>query len=218
MVLMLFSFGYVEFTDLDAAKEAHDTMKGTDIDGRNVNVDFATPRKEPGAGREQRANNYGDQLSEPSATLFVGNIAFGANEDMVAEPFSEHGSIVGIRLPTNPETGELKGFAYVEYASIEEATGALHAMTGAMIGGRPVRLDFSQPRAGGGGGRRGDDRGGNRGNRGRGGFSDRGGRGMPRGNWRGGDRGGRGGPRGGRGGATTNRGGFGEFKGNKVTF
>ena len=215
-MLTLPSFGYVEFANTDEAREAHDSMKGVEIDGRRTNVDFATPRKEPGAGREQRAKTYNDQLSEPSSTLFVGNISFEANEDTVGEAFGEHGDVLGIRMPTDPDTGALKGYAYVEFASVEHASNALNKMSGVLISGRPIRLDYAQPRAGGGGGR--GDRGGNRG-RGRGGFGDRGGRGgMPRGNWRGGDRG-RGGARGGgRGGSSTNRGGFGEFKGNKVTF
>lgn len=120
---------------------------------------------------------------------------------------------MGIRLPTDRETGEPKGFGYVTFASIDEAKAALEAMQGAYISSRPVRLDYSQPRpqndAGGRGGFGGRGRGGDRGGRGRGGFG--GGRG------RGGfDRGGRGGGRG-RGGST-NRGGFGDFKGQKVSF
>lgn len=131
---------------------------------------------------------------------------------MLGEEFGKHGNVIGVRLPTNPEDGRPKGFGYVQFSSVDEASGALTNMEGAFIGGRPLRLDFSTPRSntgdsprggrGGRGGGRGFDRGGRGGGRGRGGF--------------GGDRGG-GGRGGGRGGST-NRGGFGDFKGKKMTF
>ena len=100
--------------------------------------------------------------------------------------------------------GELKDLVFVEYSTIEEATAAIKGMTGQYVDARPIHLDFTTRRAGGGS--RGDNRwfgGGDRGGRGgRGGRGDRGGGGS-----RGGGRGGfRGGP------PKT------EFKGNKITF
>lgn len=116
---------------------------------------------------------------------------------------------MGVRLPTDRETGAPKGFGYVTFSTVDEATAALKGAQGIEVAGRPLRLDFSTPRPdngnfnsrGGRGGRGGGGRG-----FGRGGFGDRGG-----------SRGGRGGGRGGRGGST-NRGGFGDFSGRKTTF
>lgn len=185
-------------------------MHETELDGRQINVDFSKPKD--AAPRQDRAKQYGDnQLSPASATLFVANLAFDATTDGVAEEFAKHGEVVGVRLPTDMETGNPKGFGYVEFASVEEAQKVFGAMNGQPIMGRPVRLDYSTPRpprtgdspggrGGRGGGRGGFDRGGRGGGRGRGGF----------------DRGGRGGGRG-RGGST-NRGGFGDFQGKKMSF
>ena len=192
-------------------------MVGSEIDGRVINLDYSKPRPEgDGSARRDRAKAYGDERSPPSDTLFVGNIAFGADQDMLSEAFGAHGTVTGVRLPTDPDTGALKGFGYVSFASVEDATAAIEAMNGADIGGRPVRLDYGRARAPDG-----DRRGGF--GRGRGGFGDRGGRGgrggfgdRGRGRGRGGF-GDRGGSRGGRGGST-NRGGFGDFKGQKMKF
>lgn len=130
---------------------------------------------------------------------------------------------MGVRLPTDRETGAPKGFGYVTFSSVDEAKVAFDAMQGADLAGRSLRLDYSQPRP-----NNGDSpaRGG-RGGGGRGGFGDRGGRGSFGGRGGGGGRGGfgdrggrgagRGGSRGGRGGST-NRGGFGDFSGKKTTF
>lgn len=233
-------FGYVEFMAVDSAVQAFEAKNGELLDGRNIRIDYSTPRppknndgftpQQRGADRAQR---YGDVAKPPSKTLFVGNVSFNANEQTLTELFEEHGTINAVRLPTDRETGELKGFGYVEFSSIDEAKGAFEACQGAAIEGRPIRLDYAgersndSPRGGG------FNRGGG-GGRGRGGFNDRGGRGGGFG-----DRGrGRGGARGkqsnlqsvsqvleclltrlsgGRGG-TTNRGGFGDFSGKKVTF
>lgn len=117
------------------------------------------------------------------------------------------------------ETGNRKGFGYIQYDSIDSSREAVEKMNGAFIAGRAIRTDFSTPRdpsSGGGRGGRDGGRGGFRGGRGGGDRGDRGGRGGRGGGFRGGrgggDRGGRGG------GASRNRGGFGDFAGSKKKF
>ena len=191
-------------------------MRGAEIDNRTINVDFAEAKKEraPG-GFQDRSQKYGDTPGEPTSTLFVANLAFGSTEDDVTEAFGGYGSIMGVRLPTDRDTGKPKGYGYVQFNSVEDATAAMDAMSGQSINDRPIRLDYASQKPANNDSPRGGGRG-----RGRGGFDrgfDRGGRGGGRG--RGGsDRGGRGGGfRGGRGGST-NRGGFGDFQGRKMTF
>ncbi|KAJ4402945.1 nuclear localization sequence binding protein [Didymella pomorum] len=212
-------FGYVEFDDAGAAAKAQKEMMGYELDGRALNVDFSTPREKPANKTFDRANKFGDKRSAPSNTLFLGNLSFDCSNEVVQEAFQEYGNISRVSLPTDRETGALKGFGYVDFSSTEEASAALEALNGAEIAGRPIRLDFAAARDdsnGGGRGGFGGGRGGGRG--GRGGFGDRGGRGGGRGGRGGfGDRGGRGG-RGGARGGSFNRGGFGDFKGSKVSF
>lgn len=207
-------FGYVEFVNPSDGVKAYNAKKDHMIDGRAINLDFAAAKKEKPAagGYQERSNKYGDQLNEPSSTIFCANLAFGATEDDVSNAFGEHAPVTAVRIPTDMNTGQAKGFAYVQFGTIEEATTAFDGMKGASINGRSIRIDYASQKPQNGGGGRGGDRGGRGGGRGRGGF-DRGGRGGGRG--RGGfDRGGRGGGRGG----STNRGGFGDFKGKKMTF
>jgi nucleolin len=215
------SFGYVEFANAADAAAAHSAKQGADLDGRKLNVDYATSRNN-GDQRDKvqsRAKTFGDQTSDPTDTLWIGNISFQVDQDQLSTAFQEYGTVLGVRLPTDRETGALKGFGYVTYSSVDEAKAAMETMQGADLAGRSLRLDFSQPRPNNGDspvrGGRGGGRGGF-GDRGRGGF---GGRGGGRGGFgdRGGRGGGRGNARGGRGG-TTNRGGFGDFSGRKTTF
>jgi len=150
--------------------------------------------------------------------VFVANLSFEADEQIVQTEFEGFGNIVGLRIPTDIESGQPKGFCYIQYDSIHSARKAVEEMNGTLVAGRAIRTDFSTPRdpsaSGGRSGRGGfSDRGGRDGGRGRGG---RGGRGGARGGARGG---GRGGGRGGRGGfQSQNRGGFGDFQGKKQKF
>ncbi|KAH4918226.1 hypothetical protein HBI79_211950 [Parastagonospora nodorum] len=210
-------FGYVEFASAADAAKAKAEMHEYELDGRGLNVDFSTPREKP--DQSARANKYGDKRSAPANTLFLGNLSFDCSNEGIQEIFQEYGNITRVSLPTDRDTGSLKGFGYVDFGTVEEATAALEALNGQEVEGRAIRIDYAAPRAdNGGGGGFGGGRGGGRGSfgggrgGGRGGFGDRGGRGGGRG--RGGDRGGRGG----RGGFSTNRGGFGEFKGQKKSF
>jgi len=183
-------------------------MKDAMIDGRKPNVDFSTPRTDanPKERANKRAQSFGDAKNPESDTLFVGNISFGADENMLGEAFGAHGSVTNIRLPTDMDTGKPKGFGYITFASVEDAKSAYENMMGADVGGRAVRLDYATPRPErNGDSPRGGGRGGSRGGS-RGGF---GGRGGGRGSF-----GGRGGGRGG----STNRGGFGDFAGKKQKF
>jgi nucleolin len=209
----------VEFASIEAAMAAHGAKNGALLDGRALNVDYSQPRtqtprdKNVNGFSSDRAKRFGDTQSPASDTVFVGNISFDATNEMVQEAFESFGTITRVSLPTDMESGALKGFGYVGFSSIDEAKAAVESLNGTEIAGRNIRLDFAQPRPdrdGGGGGFRGRGRGGPRGGggfRGRGG-NDRGGRGGGRGS--GGFRGGRG--------ASTNRGGFGDFQGKKMTF
>ncbi|CCD24598.1 Nsr1p NDAI_0D02840 [Naumovozyma dairenensis CBS 421] len=186
-------YGYVDFEDKSYAEKAIQEMQGKEIDGRPINVDMSTSKP---AGGNDRAKKFGDVPSEPSDTLFLGNLSFNADKDNIYETFSKYGEIISVRIPTHPETEQPKGFGYVQFSNIEDAKKALEGLQGEYIDNRAVRLDYSTPRPANpeGGFNRGGDRGGRGG---RGGFN------------RGGDRGGRGGRggfnRGGRGGS---RGGF----------
>lgn len=168
-------YGYVDFASKTVAEKALEEMQGKEVDGRPINVDLSTSKPKTQDRSNDRAKQYGDQKSEPSDTLFIGNLSFDSNNDNVTEFFAEYGPILGVRLPTHPETEQLKGFGYVQFGSVESAQKALEALNGEFLNNRPVRLDYSTPKPQNEGGRsfggnrgRGGNRGGNRG--GRGGF------------------------------------------------
>jgi RNA recognition motif-containing protein len=135
--------------------------------------------------------------------LYVGNLSYKTTEAELRQAFEASGQVVDAKIVTDRDSGQPRGFGFVEMSSEAEAQAAIQSMHGKELSGRTLTVNEAQeraPRTGGGGG----------GGGGRGGFGggggDRGGRG---GGFGGGDRGGRGGDRGGRGGGGFDRGGRG---------
>jgi cold-inducible RNA-binding protein len=120
--------------------------------------------------------------------LYVGNLSYGTTESTLRAAFEQDGrQVVEVKVVTDRETGQPRGFAFVEMGSPADADAAIAALDGKPLDGRTLKVNHAQERSGGGGGGGGG---------GRGGFGGRGGGGGGGGGGRGG--GGRGG--GGRGG------------------
>lgn len=101
--------------------------------------------------------------------LYVGNLSFNSTEDSLADAFSQDSRKVNnVAIITDRDTGESRGFAFVEMGSEEDAQAAIEAMDGAQLDGRTLRVNEAQerqPRGGGGGGGGGGRGGSNRGRR-----------------------------------------------------
>ena len=100
--------------------------------------------------------------------LFVGNLAYQTIENDLQELFSEAGVVSSVNLMLDKFTGKSRGFAFVEYASPDEAKKAVEMFHGKDFQGRPLTVNIARPRedrpprsggGGGGGGFRGGDRG-----------------------------------------------------------
>jgi RNA recognition motif-containing protein len=91
--------------------------------------------------------------------LYVGNLPFSATEETVRTAFSAHGTVESLSLVMDRDTGQPRGFGFVEMSSAD-ASRAMQALNGADFGGRPLKVNEAQdrPRAGGGGGGRGPRR------------------------------------------------------------
>jgi RNA recognition motif-containing protein len=85
--------------------------------------------------------------------LYVGNLPFSATEDSVRALFAPHGTVETLALITDRETGNPRGFGFVEMANADAAR-AMQALNGADFDGRALRINEAQAkeRSGGGGG------------------------------------------------------------------
>ncbi|HEY1502440.1 MAG TPA: RNA-binding protein [Acidobacteriaceae bacterium] len=97
--------------------------------------------------------------------LYVGNLAFSATEADVRQWFEPHGAVESATLATDRDSGQSRGFAFVEMTNDSEAEAAITALNGTQVGGRALVVNEARPKTGGGGfggGRSGGGYGGNR--------------------------------------------------------
>ncbi|MDL2272253.1 RNA-binding protein [Desulfovibrio sp. OttesenSCG-928-I05] len=79
-------------------------------------------------------------------SIYVGNLPWSATEDEVHNLFSEHGSVLSVKLVTDRETGRARGFGFVEMEDADAAT-AVEALDNTSFGGRTLRVNEARPKA-----------------------------------------------------------------------
>jgi cold-inducible RNA-binding protein len=96
--------------------------------------------------------------------IFVGNLSFSATEDAVRSMFQAYGTIERVSLVTDRNTGQARGFGFVEMSNDAEAERAIAELNGRELDGRALNVNEARPKedrgAGGGGGYRGKSGGG----------------------------------------------------------
>ena len=78
--------------------------------------------------------------------IFVGNLSFGATEDAVRSLFAAYGSVDRVNIVTDRDTGQPKGFGFVEMSTDEEAKTAIDTLNGKELSGRAVNVSEARPR------------------------------------------------------------------------
>lgn len=89
-------------------------------------------------------------------SIYVGNLSYEITQEHLSQTFAEYGTVRRIQLPTDRDTGRLRGFAFVEMSSDAEEAKAIEALDGAEWMGRDLKVNKAKPkedRGGGGGGR-----------------------------------------------------------------
>lgn len=98
-------------------------------------------------------------------SVYVGNLSYDVTQDDLSQVFAEYGTVKRVHLPTDRETGRMRGFAFVEMESDSEEESAIEALDGAEWMGRDLKVNKAKPREDRGGSSRGGgwgDRGGSR--------------------------------------------------------
>jgi RNA recognition motif-containing protein len=91
--------------------------------------------------------------------IFVGNLSFTATEDGVRSMFEAYGAVERVSIVTDRDTGQPKGFGFVEMTNDSEAEKAISELNGTELNGRALTINEARPKTersggGGGGGRR----------------------------------------------------------------
>jgi RNA recognition motif-containing protein len=91
--------------------------------------------------------------------LYVGNLSFNTTQASIESAFAAAGEVREVAMPTDRETGQPRGFAFVTMGNAQAATAAISQLNGLMLDGRSIKVNEAQERpqrggyGGGGGGR-----------------------------------------------------------------
>jgi len=83
--------------------------------------------------------------AEPNQKLFIGGLAWAATDEDLQSAFAPFGEVVSASVVRYPDTGRSKGFGFVEFATVEEASKAKEEMDGKEVVGRSIKVDFARP-------------------------------------------------------------------------
>lgn len=79
-------------------------------------------------------------------SIYVGNLDYSVTSDDLTEVFAEYGTVKRVHLPTDRETGRMRGFGFVEMGTEEEETSAISELNGAEWMGRELKVNQARPR------------------------------------------------------------------------
>jgi RNA recognition motif-containing protein len=97
-----------------------------------------------------------------SNRLYVGNLSFGTSKADLESFFAAVGEVTEVAIPTDRETGQPRGFAFVTMRDASAANAAISQLNGQTLDGRALRVNEAQERTQRGGGGGGGGRGGGR--------------------------------------------------------
>ena len=79
--------------------------------------------------------------------LYLGNLPFSATEDSLKEAFLQFGTVESVTITTDRDTGQSKGFGFLELATQQEAASAITKMNGSEMDGRTLKISEALPQA-----------------------------------------------------------------------
>ena len=89
--------------------------------------------------------------------IYVGNLSFGTTEDGVRSLFAGYGAVDRVNICTDRDTGQPRGFGFVEMSDDGEGDKAIAALNGTDHDGRTLNISEARPKtersSGGGFGR-----------------------------------------------------------------
>ncbi len=78
--------------------------------------------------------------------IYVGNLSFTTTEDSLREHFSQFGKVDSSKIIKDRETGNSRGFAFVEMSDNNEGQNAINELNGKEFQGRKLVVNESRPR------------------------------------------------------------------------
>ena len=136
-------FCFITFATREGCEKAVTYNEG-EFMGRWLKIEEAedTRPKREGAGKGGKTFTPSEK-PEGCQKCFVGNLSWNVTEDMLWEFFGEAGEVKFVRIATDRETGQPRGFGHVEFSDTDAAEKAVTTLNGKELDGRGVRIDYA---------------------------------------------------------------------------
>jgi len=79
-------------------------------------------------------------------SIYIGNLSYEVTRDDLASVFADYGTVKRVQIPTDRETGRMRGFAFVEMSTDAEEEDAIQALDGAEWMERTLKVNKAKPR------------------------------------------------------------------------
>lgn len=83
--------------------------------------------------------------------IFVGNLSYQTTQDELYAAFAAYGAVERVNIVTDRDTGQPRGFAFVEMTEKRDAETAIEQLNGAQMNGRALNVNEARPKPAGGG-------------------------------------------------------------------
>jgi len=83
--------------------------------------------------------------------IFVGNLSFRTTQDELLTAFSQFGNVERVNIVTDRDSGQSRGFAFVEMTERRDAEAAIAQLNGSELNGRTMNVNEARPKPQGGG-------------------------------------------------------------------
>lgn len=82
-----------------------------------------------------------------SKNLYVGNLSFQTSNSQLESLFADFGEVTSAQVITDRETGQSRGFGFVEMKTTDQAASAVTGLNGREIDGRQLTVNVAKPRS-----------------------------------------------------------------------
>lgn len=122
-------YGFVEFLGEEDADYAIKIMNMIKLYGKPIRVNKASAHQ---------------KNLDVGANIFIGNLDPEVDEKLLYDTFSAFGVILQTpKIMRDPDTGNSKGFAFINFASFEASDAAMDAMNGQYLCNRPISVSYA---------------------------------------------------------------------------
>lgn len=124
-------FAFIEMESPEAGQKAIQCFNGFLLDGRDLVVDF-----------QDEDRGIKSFQAEKSNKLFIRNVSYSVSEYELQELLQQVGTVISVRIPTDRDTGEQKGFAFAEMATANDAQQVIDSLNNSHLKGREIVISY----------------------------------------------------------------------------